>query len=76
MPIDQLGPSCFTYIPVRCYICNDNVVPDDREVVLRSKRYVCICLKCYDAISSANKNKTEAISITYKTIERYESQGD
>jgi hypothetical protein len=67
MPIYQTGPSCFSYTVVRCYICNDNVVPDDREVVLRSKRYVCICLKCYEATevnAAANKNKVTKLTET------------
>lgn len=54
MPRLSLGLDCYTYKTVRCYVCNVSVVPDDQEVILSGKRYICVCLSCAIAV---NKKK-------------------
>lgn len=53
-------PDCFTYKIVRCYVCNVSIVPDDQEVILSGKRYVCVCLRCAIAI---NKKRYDAVVV-------------
>jgi len=55
------GPDCFTYQPAPCYICGSVTLPDDQEVILRGKRYVCVCLTCHTVLASI-----------YRSAERYE----
>lgn len=44
-------PDCFTYAPVPCYVCNTVIPPDDQEVVLSGRRYVCVCVACATALA-------------------------
>ncbi len=50
MPELTFSDACFTYIQQPCYICNSVTIPDDQEVVLIGKKYVCLCLLCKLAI--------------------------
>lgn len=46
MPESFVAPDCFTYRVTRCYICDAVTCPDDQEVILSGKRYICVCLWC------------------------------
>ena len=51
MPELLIAPDCFTYRTVACYICGTLTQPDDQEVVLSGRRYICVCLLCMLALT-------------------------
>lgn len=54
MPLLEFTESCFTYTNVNCENCNVLTIPDDQQVVLRGKKYLCLCLLCYLAIKGSD----------------------
>ena len=53
MPELTYSEDCRTFKSVSCYICGNLTIPDDQEVMLIRKKFVCVCIACAIAIKKA-----------------------